>query len=168
MEPPVDRECRMVSLHKDTNMSYEPRLMQALQRCLTDMREDNGATLYLPGSQKFSNREELPLNAPELLVPYDAKAGDLILLGGTLWHTSGRNRTKDEDRAVALMYYAAPHLRPQVNWTAKVSRNLQDLMTPEERRILCLDDMVDLSAEGDFRYLSKQYPDQAETSGADK
>ncbi|KAI8950134.1 hypothetical protein F4801DRAFT_363026 [Xylaria longipes] len=109
-----------------------------------------------------------PPNVPEQLVPYDAKAGDLILMAGSLWHNSGRNHTKDEDRAIARMYYTAPHLRSQVNWIAKILRNLQDLMTPEHRRILCLDDMIDLSAEGDFRYLSKQYPGQVQTNGANK
>ncbi|KAI0487796.1 phytanoyl-CoA dioxygenase family protein [Xylaria cf. heliscus] len=159
-----------MALHSDQSLSY-PGPWNHLwtvnaEWCLTDIREDNGATLYLPGSHKIKSRQELPQNAPELLVPYDAKAGDLILMAGTLWHTSGRNRTENENRAIAFMYYTAPHLRSQVNWTAKLSRNLQDLMTPEQRRILGLDDMVDLSAEGDFRYLSKQYPNPAETTEA--
>ncbi|GAW26062.1 putative phytanoyl- dioxygenase family protein [Rosellinia necatrix] len=118
--------------------------------------------MYLPGSHNFSVRQDLPLNASKLLVPFKANAGDLLLMSGALWHTSGANRTKDEDRAMLFAYYTAPHLRTQVNWATKLSRNIQDLMAPEQRRLLCLDDMVDLSVEGDFRYLSKQYPDVEE------
>ncbi|KAI8624671.1 phytanoyl-CoA dioxygenase family protein [Xylariaceae sp. FL1651] len=155
-----------MALHSDQSLTYpgpwdHTWVVNAIW-CLTDVRKENGATMYLPGSHKFTTRQELPPNAPELLVPFNAKAGDLILMSGALWHTSGANRTENEDRALLFGYYTSPHLRTQVNWATKLSRNIQDHMTTEQRRLLCLDDMTDLSAEGDFRYLSKQYPDQAE------
>ncbi|KAI1348887.1 phytanoyl-CoA dioxygenase family protein [Xylaria sp. FL0043] len=159
-----------MALHSDQSLTYpgpwnHTWVVNAIW-CLTDVRGENGATMYLPGSHRYTTRQEVPPNAPELLVPFNAKAGDLILMSGALWHTSGANRTKDEDRAMLFGYYTSPHLRTQVNWTAKIARNLQDMMTPEQRRLLCLDDMVDLSAEGDFRYLKKQYPDAAKAKGA--
>ncbi|KAJ3565228.1 hypothetical protein NPX13_g7580 [Xylaria arbuscula] len=154
-----------MALHSDQSLTYpgpwNHTWVVNAAWCLTDVRAENGATMYLPGSHKFTTREQIPPNAPGLLVPFNAKAGDLILFSGALWHTSGVNRTQDEDRAILFGYYTAPHLRTQMNWTAKIARNLQDLKTPEQRRILCLDDMVDLSAEGDFRYLKEQYPNLA-------
>ncbi|GAW23205.1 hypothetical protein ANO14919_127560 [Xylariales sp. No.14919] len=161
-----------MSLHSDQSLTYPSPWIHTWAAnalwCLTDIREENGATRYLPGSHKYTTRQEIPPNAPELLRPFNADAGDLIIMSGALWHTSGLNRTKDEDRTVLFGYFVAPHLRPQVNWTSKISRNIQDNMTPEQRRVLCIDDMVDLSAEGDHRYLSKQYPEyvKAKESGA--
>lgn len=42
--------------------------------------------------------KEVPNNAPELLVPFEAKAGDILVMDGRVWHTSGSNITKDQDR----------------------------------------------------------------------
>jgi ectoine hydroxylase-related dioxygenase (phytanoyl-CoA dioxygenase family) len=49
--------------------------------------------MYIPGSNKWTCREEVPANAPELLVPLEAEAGDIIVIDGRLWHTSGSNIT---------------------------------------------------------------------------
>lgn len=68
--------------------------------CLTDVKKENGATMYIPGSNRWVTRGDVPANAPELLVPLEAKAGDIIVMDGRVWHTSGSNVTKDEDRAL--------------------------------------------------------------------
>jgi ectoine hydroxylase-related dioxygenase (phytanoyl-CoA dioxygenase family) len=124
--------------------------------------------MYLPGSHKFTRRDQVPPNAPELLKPFELEAGGVILMSGGLWHTSGANVTKDEDRVCLFAYHTSPHLRTQVNWATVLSRDIQDHMTTEQRRLLCLDGMVDLSAEGDFRYLSKQYPEHVKKANGAK
>ncbi|KAI3319984.1 phytanoyl-CoA dioxygenase family protein [Xylariaceae sp. AK1471] len=161
-----------MALHSDQSITYpgpwdNTWVFNAIW-CLTDVREENGATMYLPGSHKYTTRQQLPPNAPELLKPFELKAGGVILMSGALWHTSGANVTKDEDRVCLFSYYTSPHLRSQVNWATKLSRNIQDNMSTEHRRLLCLDEMVDLSAEGDFRYFSKQYPEHAKKKEAVK
>ncbi|KAK7720289.1 hypothetical protein SLS63_009961 [Diaporthe eres] len=152
--------------------------------CLTDVTKENGATLYIPGSNKpswwlylyksenglgYSNpwqwvtRKEVPENAPELLVPFEGKAGDIIIMDGRVWHTSGSNTTKDQDRALLFGYYTKGFMRQQVNWTAKLSKEIQDTLTPEQKQWLGLGVVGNIGVTGDFRYMSVQYP-QAEVT----
>lgn len=127
--------------------------------CLTDVHKDNGATLYIPGSNKYIFRSEIPENANELLVPFEAKAGDVILMDGRVWHTSGSNVTKDEDRALLFGYYTAPFLRQQVNWTAKLSKDVQEDLSDDMKDWLGLSPIANTGRTGgiSYNYLSKQY-----------
>ncbi|KAJ4389451.1 hypothetical protein N0V93_006919 [Gnomoniopsis smithogilvyi] len=126
--------------------------------CLTDVTKDNGATLYIPGSNKWVTRDEVPRNAPDL-VPFEAKAGDIIVMDGRVWHTSGSNITEDQDRALLFGYYTAGFMRQQVNWTAKLSKDIQDTLTAEQKEWLGLGVVGNIGVTGDFRYLDVQYPD---------
>ena len=125
--------------------------------CLTRTTKENGATLYIPGSHKWTRWQDVPENAPELLVPFEADAGDIIVLDGRLWHTSGSNVTKDEDRAVLFAYYSAPYMRQLVNWTAKLSRELQESLSPELKELFGLSH-IGYVVQGDLRYMADKYP----------
>lgn len=118
---------------------------------LTDVTKENGATLHIPGSNYWTTRE--------LLVPFEGKAGDIIVMDGRVWHTSGSNVTEDQDRALLFGYYTAESLRQQVNWTAKLSREVQDTLTSEQKNWLGLGVAGNIGVTGDFRYLSVQFPD---------
>ena len=128
--------------------------------CLTDVYGDNGATLYIPGSNRYESRADVPSNADKLLRPFEAKAGSIVLMDGRIWHTSGCNITKDQDRALLFGYYTKPFLRQQVNWTAKLSRELQDSLSEEMREWLGLGVNANVARAGDIshNYLSKQFP----------
>lgn len=115
--------------------------------------------MYIPGSNKWVTREEIPSSAPKLLVPFEGNAGDIIVMDGRLWHTSGSNVTKDQDRALLFAYYTAAFMRQQVNWTAKLSRHVQDTLTEEQKQWLGLGVEGNIGLTGDMRYLSVQYPD---------
>lgn len=104
-------------------------------------------------------RKEVPDNAPELLVPFEGKAGDIIVMDGMVWHTSGSNITKDQDRALLFGYYTKGFMRQQVNWTAKLSKEIQDTLTPEQKQWLGLGVVGNIGVTGDFRYMSVQYPE---------
>ncbi|KAI0476106.1 putative phytanoyl-CoA dioxygenase [Xylariaceae sp. FL0804] len=153
---------RSMALHSDQSLVFEEpwKKVQAMNViwCLTDVHKDNGATMYIPGSNKIVSRDELPLDAPSRLVPFEAKAGDIIVMDGRVWHTSGSNVTKDQDRALLFGYYTSPHIRQQVNWTAKLPKNIQDSLSPEQKTMLGLDPVANLSLAGDLRYLEQQYP----------
>ena len=99
--------------------------------CLTDVYFENGATLYIPGSNKWERRGDIPKDAKDRLKPFEAKAGSIVVMDGTVWHTSGANVTKDQDRALLFAYYTAPHLRQQVNWTRKLSPEIKESLSPE-------------------------------------
>lgn len=89
--------------------------------CLNDVYAENGATLFIPGSQKVVWRKDLPADARERLVPFEAKAGSIIAMDGRVWHTSGANVTKDAERALLFGYYSRSFIRPQQNWNAALS-----------------------------------------------
>lgn len=86
--------------------------------CLDDVTEENGGTLYLPGSHRVTTLKELPRNAKSRMLAFEAPAGSIIAMDGRVWHTSGENVTKDRERALLFGYYSRGFLRPQVNWNA--------------------------------------------------
>lgn len=99
--------------------------------CLSDVRRDNGATLYLPKSHRIAWARELPAEARSRMVPFEAKAGSIIAMEGRLWHTSGANVTRDEERALLFGYYTRDFIRPQVNWNAALSRETIATLSPQ-------------------------------------
>ncbi|KAI4195119.1 MAG: hypothetical protein LQ350_007397 [Teloschistes chrysophthalmus] len=124
--------------------------------CHTRMTKENGATLYIPGSTKWTCWKDVPANAPELLVPFEAEAGDIVVLDGRLWHTSGSNITKDEDRAILFAYYSAPYMRQLINWTAKLPKDLQETLSPELKELFGLSH-IGYVVYGDLRYMADKY-----------
>lgn len=126
---------KSMGLHSDQSLvSPEPWLtVNALNTiwCLHDCYFENGATLFIPGSNKWERRSDIPRTAHKMLKPFTAKAGSMIVMDGRVWHTSGANITKDQDRALLFGYYTAPFLRQQVNWTRKLSQEVQDSLSPE-------------------------------------
>jgi ectoine hydroxylase-related dioxygenase (phytanoyl-CoA dioxygenase family) len=83
---------------------------------LDDFTEATGATRYVPGTVRADRGPE-PTEQVET-VPIVAPAGSVALMDARVWHTSGCNRTADQERAGIFAYYVLPWLRPQVNWTA--------------------------------------------------
>ncbi|KAG8158574.1 hypothetical protein KVR01_011696 [Diaporthe batatas] len=112
--------------------------------CLTRMTKENGATLYIPGSNKWTQYS-------------DAEAGDIVVLDGRLWHTSGSNVTEDEDRAILFAYYASPYMRQLVNWTAKLPKELQESLSPELKELFGLSH-IGYVVHGDLTYMAQKYP----------
>ncbi|MEZ5735312.1 MAG: phytanoyl-CoA dioxygenase family protein [Novosphingobium sp.] len=107
--------------------------------CLTDVHRDNGATLYIPGSHNWRTSADIPQNAQDLLVPFEAPAGSIVVMDGRLWHTSGNNVTANEERALLFSYYCASFMRPMINWSAAIPPDLQSGFPPRLRQLLCLD-----------------------------
>ena len=89
--------------------------------CLIDVDADNGATLHIPGSHRYTTMADVPADPMAHMVPFEAAAGSIIVMEGRVWHTSGRNVTADEDRALLFGYYTKPFLRPQWNFTASLA-----------------------------------------------
>ncbi len=107
--------------------------------CLTDVHAANGATLHLPGSQHYRTLSDVPSEAHAQMVPFEAPAGSVIFMEGRIWHTSGRNITEAEERALLFGYYTKPFLRPQWNFTRALRSEVQDTMSPLMRYRLGLD-----------------------------
>ncbi|MGI9328657.1 MAG: phytanoyl-CoA dioxygenase family protein [Pseudomonadales bacterium] len=107
--------------------------------CLDDVRGENGGTLFMPGSHHFERYEDLPDDIAEQMVPFEAKAGSIVAMEGRLWHTSGVNRTADEERALLFGYYGRSFIRPQWNFNVGLSEATKQRLSPELRRWLGLE-----------------------------
>jgi hypothetical protein len=115
--------------------------------CLTDVRPENGATLYLPGSHRFTAPEDVPADAVARMRPFEATAGSIVVLDGRVWHTSGRNVTEAEDRALLFGFYSQPFLRPQWNHSVGLSAETQAAMSETMRYRLGLDQWQNVPQE---------------------
>lgn len=107
--------------------------------CLDDVHEANGATRYLPGSHRFASMDDVPADATERTVAFEAPAGSFIVMEGRLWHTSGCNVTKDERRRMMFAYYGADFIRPQVNWAFALPQEVQQAMDDRTRALFGLE-----------------------------
>ncbi|KAJ4364691.1 hypothetical protein N0V83_009288 [Neocucurbitaria cava] len=91
------------------------------------------------GSHKWQTIADVPPDAESKLIPFEAKAGSIICMEGRIWHTSGKNITKDQDRALMFGAYNAAFLRGQVNWAAGLSEETKKTLTPQMRDWLGVD-----------------------------
>jgi ectoine hydroxylase-related dioxygenase (phytanoyl-CoA dioxygenase family) len=69
---------------------------------------------------------------------------------GRIWHTSGRNTTADEDRALLFGYFTVPFLRPQWNFAVTLRPNVQADISPLLRYRLGLDATLNMPSEDIF------------------
>lgn len=116
--------------------------------CLSDLRRENGATLYVPGSHRFASRAEVPADVEARLVPFEAPAGSIIAMEGRVWHTSGANTTAADDRPLLFAYYTKPFVRPQWNFTASLRPEVQATCSSLMRYRLGLDIGLNLGGGG--------------------
>ncbi|KAJ5509590.1 hypothetical protein N7527_011733 [Penicillium freii] len=114
-------------------------------------------TIYIPGSNKWTTWDDVPDNASELLVPFEADAGDIVVIDGRWWYTSGSNDTKDEDGAILFAYYSEPHMRLLTNWSAKLPKELQETLGQQMKELLGLSH-IGYIVRGDLNYMSQKYP----------
>ncbi|KAG9775410.1 hypothetical protein KCU88_g5102, partial [Aureobasidium melanogenum] len=124
--------------------------------CLTDVYFENGATLYIPGSNKWEYESQIPRNAKQLLKPFEAKAGSILVMDGRVWHTSGANISQ-EDRALLFGYYTAPFLRQQVNWSEKLDAATKEKLSPQMKEWLGLNVNANLGRALNLKYLDDQF-----------
>jgi len=116
--------------------------------CLDDLFAANGATRYLPGSHHFQQFADVPDNAPQQTVAFEAPAGSFVAMDGRMWHTSGANVTQDAERALLFAYYSVDYLRPQANWNVVLSTQTQASVCPELYQRLGLDAVANTRLAG--------------------
>lgn len=116
---------------------HEPWALNVIW-CLDDVHGDNGATLFMPGSHLFERMYEVPDDLGDNMIPFEAKVGSIIVMEGRLWHTSGKNITKDEERAMMFGYYSRSFIRPQWNFNVALSDETKASLSPELAELLAL------------------------------
>jgi ectoine hydroxylase-related dioxygenase (phytanoyl-CoA dioxygenase family) len=107
--------------------------------CLSDVRFDNGGTLYMPGSHRFPTRADVPDDVVSKMVAFEAPAGSIVAMEGRVWHTSGANVTADEERPLLFAYYTRSFLRPQWNFAVALRPEVQESLDRTMRYRLGLD-----------------------------
>jgi len=155
---------KSMALHSDQSLVMPEPWVQTWAMnviwCLNDVYFENGATLFIPGSDKWEHRDDIPKNARSLLRPFEAKAGSIILMNGRIWHTSGSNVTNDQDRALLFGYYTVPFLRQQVNWSAKMSEETKKELTEEMIERLGMNVSANMAQVAFLKYLDEQFPEE--------
>jgi ectoine hydroxylase-related dioxygenase (phytanoyl-CoA dioxygenase family) len=131
---------KSMRLHSDQALTVPPPWNQIWAAniiwCLDDVYERNGATRYLPGSHLYSGFDDVPVDADQKTVAFEAPAGSLIAMEGRLWHTSGANVSKDAQRAMLFAYYTTDFIRPQINWESVLPASTKDVLDEQMRHLL--------------------------------
>jgi ectoine hydroxylase-related dioxygenase (phytanoyl-CoA dioxygenase family) len=131
-----------MNLHSDQALVAPPPWMTPWAMniiwCLDDVDEGNGATRYLPGSHRFQTLEAVPADALAATRPFEAPAGAFIAMDGRLWHTSGRNLSRDRRRRMMFAYYSCDFIRQQANWMASLPAEVQAAMDEETHALFGL------------------------------
>jgi fumagillin biosynthesis dioxygenase len=81
---------------------------------LDDFNEPNGGTRYVPGSHRLGHGPEPDKDYDTVAIT--APAGSMMIMDGRLWHQTGENKTRDEQRAALFGYYVLRWIRPQMSW----------------------------------------------------
>ena len=124
-------------IHTDDVMypmqKYEHELMADAIWAYSDFTKENGATVVVPGSHKWGDRNRIPKE--EESVQAEMSAGDVLIYTGSLLHNGGANKS-NQPRTGLLISYCLGWLRqfenqflvapPQV--ARHYKRELQDLL----------------------------------------
>jgi hypothetical protein len=124
-------------LHHDDGFYPIPRprapFSAATIWAIDDFTEENGATLVIPGSHSWGNRQPGP--DPDDLRPAVMPAGSVVFFLGTLWHGAGANKSS-EPRMAATAQYCEPWARQQENYSLAISRERARLCSSEIQTML--------------------------------
>ncbi|WP_155060341.1 phytanoyl-CoA dioxygenase family protein [Streptomyces blattellae] len=123
-------------LHPDDGMYPVPRprppLSAATVWAIDAFTEDNGATVVLPGSQRWGDRRPADGDARVKAV---MPPGSCVFFVGTLWHGGGANAS-DRARLAVTAQYCEPWLRPQEAFTLSTTPDTVRAVSEDLRRML--------------------------------
>lgn len=129
-------------LHIDYPLGNLPPPLPTFALCantvylLDDFTEENGATRVVPGSHK---RGYGPKSGEEYtdVIQITGKKGDIIIVHGHIWHSSGENRT-DQPRVGLLGFFCRSFMKPQQDHLKIISQEIIDRASPNLQRLLGL------------------------------
>lgn len=79
-----------------------PEAMVNFLVALTDFTEENGATRVIPGSNNWADYNDL--GSPEMTIPAEMNAGDVLFISGRVVHGGGANTTDRSRRGLAWTF----------------------------------------------------------------
>lgn len=110
---------------------------------LDDFTAENGALRVVPRSHLWGRLPQDVLADPGATHPEEVlvtgRAGDLVVMNAHCWHGGTANRTDRQRRALHVFYCRAD--KPQQQYQKRLLRpEVQQRMSPVQRRVLALDD----------------------------
>ena len=143
-----------MNLHSDQSLVVPPPWIDPWAMniiwCLDDVHDTNGATRYVPGSHRYRTFDDVPPDAMASSKAFEASTGSIIVLDGRMWHTSGKNVTTDERRALLFAYYAMDFIRPQTNHDAALSPATKATLDESARVLLGMGAAANVRIGGDI------------------
>jgi ectoine hydroxylase-related dioxygenase (phytanoyl-CoA dioxygenase family) len=125
-------------LHHDDGFYPFPRPRAAFSAAtiwaIDDFTADNGATMVIPKSHLWEDRQPAEIDTSEL-VPAVMPAGSAVFFLGTLWHCAGPNAS-DAARMAATAQYCEPWARQQENYSLAISRERAKLCSERIQQML--------------------------------
>ncbi len=150
-EPGIDPQ----HLHQDDGHYPLPRphmpLIANTLIALDDFTRENGATMVVPGSHKWTRAVELDAKVVYAEMP----AGSLLIFDGALWHGGGGNTTRDRRRRSINLNFNLSWLRQQENQYIAIPRKVWLSLLVRLQRLLGLQKV-------NFLYGSVDYTDPLE------
>ena len=102
-----------------------------------DSNQKNGATIVVPGThtkREFAEDGKLPDDA----IVLEAKAGDLLIFNGNLWHGGGPCSVKGT-RWAGIFGYARWFIKPSFDINRNTPREIYDSWTEKQKRLMGFD-----------------------------
>ncbi|WP_405975720.1 phytanoyl-CoA dioxygenase family protein [Streptomyces sp. NBC_00988] len=129
-------------LHRDLENNYPfvgmgpagPMVMINFLIALTDFTEENGATRVIPGSNHWPDYEDR--GTPEMTIPAEMQAGDVLFINGKVAHGGGANRTTDCYRRGVAFALQPGFLTPEEAYPFIVDRELARSLPEHVQRLL--------------------------------
>jgi ectoine hydroxylase-related dioxygenase (phytanoyl-CoA dioxygenase family) len=123
-------------LHQDDGHYPVPRpsmpLVANTLTALDPFTADNGATLVVPGSHKWTRRVDQKIET----VPIEAEPGSLLVWHGALWHAGGGNTTERSTRRSINLNFNLAWLKQRENQFIGVPADVVlDMPKPLQRLI---------------------------------
>ncbi|GAB3199121.1 phytanoyl-CoA dioxygenase family protein [Nocardioides hungaricus] len=111
-----------------------PMVMVNFLIALTDFTEENGATRVIPGSNHWDDYEDR--GTPEMTIPAEMKAGDVIFFNGKVVHGGGANVTESERRRGLTIPLQPSFLTPEEAYPLLVDLDLARTLSPRVQKLI--------------------------------
>ena len=137
-------------LHIDSPLKKFPEPFSPSAFCantiyvLDDFTPENGATRLAPGSYKRGHAPE-PDQEYGDIIQLNARRGDIVIMHGATWHSSGANHSQDE-RMILLGFFCRSFMKPQQDNLKLVGPEVVERASTTLKRLLGYDSQPNLLA----------------------
>ncbi|WP_067663099.1 phytanoyl-CoA dioxygenase family protein [Nocardia miyunensis] len=111
-----------------------PMVMINFLIALTDFTEENGATRVIPRSNHWDDYENR--GTPEMTIPAEMKAGDVIFFNGKVVHGGGANVTENEFRRGVTIPLQPAFLTPEEAYPFLIDLELAKTLSPRVQKLI--------------------------------